>query len=208
MTSGRSLAGFAGSHPHPGEQSETVNTQPGCRTAGAASGGYQTGTYSRRAAAICVSAGTRSLPSSSAIAWHRCSRSSRSSSSSRQLRLRFAGGAVRRRHAAVRDQGPPRPRLRLPDDLPDVRRVPASDPRPVGRPPWARPITVLLERAGRRPRRRPTFEAAVLGNADKREARAGDTRRRVSASSIEAGGPGRVDNPTDFAISVSSSIDR
>ena len=31
MTSGRSLAGFAGSHPHQGDQSEAVNTKPGCR---------------------------------------------------------------------------------------------------------------------------------------------------------------------------------
>jgi putative transposase len=31
MTSGRSLAGFAGSHPQQGDQSETVNTKPGCR---------------------------------------------------------------------------------------------------------------------------------------------------------------------------------
>src|SRR4051812_11427950 len=31
MPSGRSLAGFAGSRPHQGDQSEAVNTKPGCR---------------------------------------------------------------------------------------------------------------------------------------------------------------------------------
>jgi hypothetical protein len=31
MNPGRSLAGFAGSHPHQGDQSEAVNTKPGCR---------------------------------------------------------------------------------------------------------------------------------------------------------------------------------
>jgi hypothetical protein len=31
MSSGRSLAGYAGSHPHQDDQSEAVNTKPGCR---------------------------------------------------------------------------------------------------------------------------------------------------------------------------------
>jgi hypothetical protein len=40
MTSGRSLAGFAGSHPQQGDQSETVNTKPGCRAVRRVSAAY------------------------------------------------------------------------------------------------------------------------------------------------------------------------